>query len=70
MRYLEDIYRNRISTLYSSPSNIEKEIKKADLIVGTVLIPGAKAPKLIKKEDLKKLEPGTVLVDVSSYNFV
>ena len=65
LRHLEDIYRNRISTLYSSSSNIEKEIKKADLIVGTVLIPGAKAPKLIKKGDLKKLEPGTVLVDVS-----
>ncbi len=65
LRNLDNIYSPKITTLYSSISNIKKEIKDADLIVGTVLVPGSKTPQLIKKEDLKSLEPGTVLVDVS-----
>jgi alanine dehydrogenase len=65
LEYLDDIYGNRIHTLYSSQSNIENVIKTADLVVGAVLIPGAKSPRLITKEMLKTMEPNTVLVDIS-----
>ena len=65
LRYLEDVLPPNISTLYSNDYNIRKLIKTADLIVGAVLIPGAKAPKLITREMLKDMEPGTVLVDVA-----
>jgi len=65
LRYLEDVMPDNINTIYSNQYNIEKYIKEADLIVGAVLIPGAKAPKLISKKMLKKMKPGTVLVDVA-----
>ena len=51
--------------MYSSAQNIGKEIKDADIIIGAVLVPGDKAPKLITREMLKTMEPGTVLVDVA-----
>lgn len=54
-----------VTTLYSSEYNIRRLIKDTDLIIGAVLIPGAKAPKLITKEMLKEMQPGTVLVDVA-----
>ena len=54
-----------VTTVYSSRHNIEKEIKDADIIVGSVLIPGDKAPHLITRDMLKLMEPGTVLVDVA-----
>ena len=54
-----------VTTIYSSRHNIEKEIKDADIIVGSVLIPGDKAPHLITRDMLKMMEPGTVLVDVA-----
>ena len=54
-----------IHTLYSSEHNIRQEIKDADVIVGSVLIPGEKTPFLISKEMLKEMQPGTVLVDVA-----
>ena len=54
-----------VNTLYSSAQNIGKEIKDADIIIGAVLVPGDKAPKLITREMLKTMEPGTVLVDVA-----
>jgi len=63
--YLDDVYGNRVQTLYSTPSAVEAAIIKADLVIGAVLIPGAKAPKLIKREYLKKMKPGTVIVDVA-----
>ena len=65
LRYLEDVLPPNISTLYSNDYNIRKLIKTADLIVGAVLIPGAKAPNLITREMLKDMEPGTVLIDVA-----
>jgi len=65
LRYLDDIYGNKIKTFYSTPTNISEALKGADLVIGTVLIPGAKAPKLITREHLKDLEAGTVLVDVA-----
>ncbi|CCX66796.1 alanine dehydrogenase [Prevotella sp. CAG:1058] len=54
-----------VNTLYSSAQNIGKEIKDADIIIGAVLVPGDKAPKLITREMLKTMEPGTILVDVA-----
>ena len=50
LTYLDDIFKNSINTLYSTPANIEKAVKEADLVVGTVLIAGAKAPKLVTRE--------------------
>ncbi|AWV97259.1 alanine dehydrogenase [Arcticibacterium luteifluviistationis] len=65
LRYLADIMPANVTTMMSNQHNIETAIKEADLIVGAVLIPGAKAPHLIKRDMLKKMRPGTVLVDVA-----
>ena len=65
MRYLNEVLPANVITLYSNEYNIRREIATADLIIGAVLIPGAKAPKLIRREMLKMLRPGTVLVDVA-----
>lgn len=63
--YLDDIFGKQIATLYASRSNVLEAIKSADLVVGAVLVPGALAPKLIRKEDLKRMKPGSVIVDVA-----
>lgn len=63
--YFSDVFNGQIQTVFSDAMSIEREIKNADLIVGSVLIPGAKTPKLIRKEHLKMMEPGTVIVDVA-----
>ncbi|MCM8786192.1 MAG: alanine dehydrogenase [Candidatus Omnitrophica bacterium] len=55
----------RVKVLYSNEKNIKNSIKKADLIIGAVLIPGRRPPILVKKEDLKNIEEGTVMIDVS-----
>jgi alanine dehydrogenase len=65
MRYLEDVMPANVTTVYSNAYNIKELSKTADLIVGAVLIPGAKAPKLITRDMLKDMKPGTVLVDVA-----
>lgn len=65
LEYLEDIYANRIQTLYSMPDNIENALTHADLVIGAVLIPGAVAPKLIKNSHLKLMKQGSVIVDVA-----
>ncbi len=65
LRQLNDIMPPNVVTLYSSEYSIRQLIKTHDLIVGAVLIPGAKAPNLIKREMLKEMSPGTVLVDVA-----
>ncbi len=54
-----------VKTLMSSEYNIREELKTADLVIGSVLIPGAKAPKLVTRDMLKLMEPGTVMVDVA-----
>lgn len=63
--YLDDIFQGRVTTLYSSRANIEHVLRESDLIIGAVLIPGAKAPHLIKRADLKLMKRGSVLVDVA-----
>lgn len=65
LRYLSDIMPPNVTTLYSNEYNIRNLIKNHDLIVGAVLIPGAKAPHLITREMLKMMRPGTVVVDVA-----
>jgi alanine dehydrogenase len=65
LRYLDDIMPANVRTVMSNEYNIREFIKTADLIVGAVLIPGAVAPKLITRDMLKTMQPGTVLVDVA-----
>lgn len=63
--YLDDMFQKQITTLYASRGNVLEAIRQADLVVGAVLVPGATAPKLIRKEDLKLMKPGAVIVDVA-----
>lgn len=65
LRYLNDVLPANVTTMFSNSLNIKKCIQDHDLIVGAVLIPGAKAPNLITREMLKDMRPGTVLVDVA-----
>ncbi|MEL7426678.1 MAG: alanine dehydrogenase [Bacteroidota bacterium] len=65
LRYLNDTMPANVNNVYSNEYNIRKAVQESDLIIGAVLIPGAKAPKLITREMLKTMRPGTVLVDVA-----
>lgn len=65
LRYVNDIMPPHVVTEFSNEFNIRKHIKTHDLIIGGVLIPGAKAPKLITRDMLKEMRPGTVIVDVA-----
>ena len=65
LRHLSDIMPANCFMLYSSPATIRDQISRADVVVGAVLIPGAKAPKLVTREMLKIMKPGSVLVDVA-----
>jgi alanine dehydrogenase len=65
LRYLDDVMPKNVVMVYSNRSTILEQIEQADLVVGAVLLPGAKAPKLIRREDLKRMRPGSVIVDVA-----
>jgi alanine dehydrogenase len=65
LRQLDDIFGNQIKTLMSNPMNIAEAVAEADLLIGAVLIPGAKAPKLVKEEMVKSMKSGSVIVDVA-----
>jgi len=65
LRYLDEIWGNRIRTLYSSKHNIEEAVYAADLVIGSVLLPGAKTPWLVTRGMLPKMKRGSVIVDVS-----
>ncbi|MCG3133945.1 MAG: Alanine dehydrogenase [Planctomycetes bacterium] len=65
LRYLDDVMPANVTTMYSNSYNIRKVIRYADLVVGAVLIPGAKAPALIRRADLKTMNEGSVIVDVA-----
>jgi len=65
LRYLDDIFQGRVNTLMSNSYNIANAVKKADLVVGAVLIPGARAPKLVTEAMVKTMSPGSVIVDVA-----
>src|SRR5690606_27397745 len=64
LRYLEDIMPANVNTLYSDRHNIREQLRLADLVIGSVLIPGARAPNLVSREDLKLMKPGAVIIDV------
>ncbi|WP_338470335.1 alanine dehydrogenase [Niallia sp. XMNu-256] len=63
LRQLDDIFGNSIKTLMSNPYNLAKCVAESDLVIGAVLIPGAKAPKLVTEEMVKSMKPGSVIVD-------
>src|SRR5262245_56877223 len=65
LRYLDDVMPRNVTTLYSDRHNILDGIKRADLLIGAVLIPGAKAPHLVRKEELKLMPPRAVIIDVA-----
>lgn len=65
MSYLEDVFGGAIETLYSNAENIEVMCERADLVIGAVLVPGAKAPQLVTEDLISRMEKGTVVVDVA-----
>jgi alanine dehydrogenase len=65
LRYLDDVLPANVKTIYSNRFNILEAIERADLVVGAVLLPGAKAPHLVTRADLKRMQPGAVIVDVA-----
>ena len=65
MRELDDIFMGRLRTRYSTTAAVEEEVLLADVVIGAVLTPGAAAPKLVRREHLARMKPGSVLVDVS-----
>ncbi len=65
LRYFDDIFHGKVTTLMSNSLNIEECAKRADLMIGAVLIPGAKAPHLVSEETVKQMKKGAVIVDVA-----
>lgn len=65
MAYLEDIFQGQIETLYSNPKNVYDAVVGADLVIGAVLVPGARAPKLVTESMIRDMQPGSVVVDVA-----
>ena len=65
LRYLDDVMPANVNVLFSDRHVIQQELQKADLLIGAVLIPGAKAPRLVTRKDLKMMKPGSVIVDVA-----
>jgi alanine dehydrogenase len=65
LTYLDDIYEGRIHTLYSDPFTVEAAVAKADLVIGAVLVAGARAPRLVTEAMIRNMEPGSVIVDVA-----
>ncbi|HLS59631.1 MAG TPA: alanine dehydrogenase [Virgibacillus sp.] len=65
LKQLDDLFGSQINTIISNPMNIAKEVASADVVIGAVLIPGAKAPTLVTEEMVKTMEPGSVIVDVA-----
>jgi alanine dehydrogenase len=65
LRYLDDIMPPNVNCLYSDRHTIRHQLRLADLVIGSVLIPGAKAPLLVRRDDLKLMKPGSVIIDVA-----
>jgi alanine dehydrogenase len=65
LRYLDDVMPRNVTTLFSDRHNILDSLNRADLLIGAVLIPGARAPYLVRKDDLKRMPPGSVIIDVA-----
>ena len=65
LRYLDDVMPANVNTLYSDRHNILEQLERADLVIGSVLIPGAKAPQLVRADDLRRMKAGSVVIDVA-----
>lgn len=65
LRMLDALFGHNLKTLYSTPITIEEAVSRADLVIGSILIPGKKAPKLVTRDMIKKMSPGSVIVDVA-----
>ncbi len=65
LRYLDDVMPANVDVLFSDRHTIREQLARADLVIGAVLIPGAKAPRLIERDDLKLMKPGSVIIDVA-----
>ena len=65
LRYLDDVMPANVDVLFSDRHTIRRQLERADLVIGAVLIPGAKAPRLVEREDLSRMQPGSVLIDVA-----
>jgi alanine dehydrogenase len=65
LRYLDDVMPANVNTIFSDRHTIQDQLRRADLVIGSVLIPGAKAPHLVRKEDLKLMKSGSVVIDVA-----
>ena len=65
LRYVHDILGGHVTTLMSNRANVEEEVVDADLVIGSVLIPGAKAPKLVSRSLVQRMKPGSAFVDIS-----
>lgn len=65
LRYLDDVMPANVNTLFSDRHTIREQLRRADLVIGAVLIPGAKAPRLIEADDLRLMKPGSVIIDVA-----
>ena len=65
LRQLEDLFGRDVQTLMSNPFNIAESVRTSDLVIGAVLIPGAKAPKLVTEEMVKTMQPGSVVIDIA-----
>src|SRR5437762_13751148 len=64
LRYLSDVLPPNVDLLYSNRHNLLDQLRKADVVIGAVLLPGAKAPKLVRRDDLKLMKAGSLIVDV------
>lgn len=65
LEYLDQVFKGRLTTLMSNHDNIEDNVAQADLVIGSVLVPGARAPKLVSRAMIAKMKPGSVAVDVA-----
>ncbi len=65
LNYIDETFGGRVSTMFSNEYNLSEVLKGADLVISTVLIPGARAPKIITEEMVKSMKPGSVIVDVA-----
>jgi len=64
LRYLDDVMPRNVTTLFSDRHTVREQLRRADLVIGSVLVPGAKTPVLIERDDLREMKPGSVLIDV------
>ena len=65
LRYLDDIMPPNVTVLFSDRHTVREQLRRADLVIGSVLVPGARAPRLVERDDLKLMKPGSVIIDVA-----